>query len=77
MGSVPCRYTWRAVLPQQPVLARWCEERRSVFLWSRDFLTASFFTRGRGMRWVASWSRAPWRRLGAEVVEVLRELRRL
>ena len=61
MGSVPCRYRWRAVLPQQPVLARWRKERRSIFLWSRDFLTASFFTRGRWTQRVASWIRAPWR----------------
>ena len=61
MGSMPCRYRWRAVLPQQSVLARWREEQRSVFLWSRDFLTTSFFTRGHGTWRVASWSRAPWR----------------
>ena len=58
MGSTPCRYRWRMGLPQQPVLARWCEERRSILLRPRDFLTASFFTRGRETRRVGSRSRA-------------------
>ena len=39
-------------------VVRW----RSVFLRRRNFLTASLFTRGRRTRWVASWSRAPWRK---------------
>ena len=73
-----CRHSKRrGALPRQTILARRCEEWQSVLLRSRNFLAASFFTRGRRMRRVTSWSHAPWRRLGAEVVEVLRELRRL
>ena len=54
----------RGALPRQTILARRCEEWRSVLLRRRDFLTTSFFTRGRGTQQVASWGRAP-RRQGA------------
>ena len=76
-----CRHSKRRrTLPGQTILAWRCAEWRSLLLGSGDFLTASFFTRGRRTRWVASWSRARalalGHRLGAEVAKVLHELRR-
>ena len=42
------------------VLAMWRGERRCSFSRPRDFLAASFFTRGRRARWITPRRRAPW-----------------
>ena len=61
MILVPARHhgKWLKALPRQTILMWRCEERWSVLLWSRDFLTASFFS-GCLARRVAPWSLAPW-----------------
>ena len=43
------------------VMTCWSREHASTFLGTRDFLTASFFSRGHPGRRVAPGCRAPWR----------------
>ena len=45
---------------RRAVLMRWRGERRCSFSRPWDFLTASFFTRGRRARWITPRRRAPW-----------------
>ena len=43
------------------ILSWWPREHGSVFLQTRNFLAAPFFSRGRPTRWVTLGGRAPWR----------------